>query len=90
MGLYKSMQARKILMKNVEQFMAMHNLSITEMALKCDTARQNIFNIKKGLVSPPLETIDKLCNVMGCKPSDLFTENYFSDFEVKIVKKKAK
>ncbi len=82
-----SKKAKDIIKSNIKDFMELHRLSLAQMADMTETTRQNIHNIINDKSSPSMDLIDKMSSAMGCEVKDLFTKDYFSQFEVKIVKK---
>lgn len=85
-----SMEAKLILSRNIDDYLTAYKKSQAEFSRDIGVNPQYIHLLRNGLTNPQLEMIDKLASAMGCTQADLFTEGYFSKFETKIVKKKAK
>jgi transcriptional regulator with XRE-family HTH domain len=84
------MESKRLLSENLQDYLSLHKRSAADLGEECGCGNQYIYKIKNCKVNPSLEMIDKLASAMGCTQADLFTEGYFSKFETKIVKKKAK
>lgn len=51
----------------IEALMAERNISIRELASRCNLAPRTVFNLRKGLFSPRLEIVDKILTELDAK-----------------------
>jgi transcriptional regulator with XRE-family HTH domain len=83
------LEANRILVKNIKDYMELNSIkSVDEYALKCGTNKAQIYNIFNEKTIPKIDYIDRLAGAMGITSAQLLTENYFDQFEKKIVRKK--
>lgn len=83
-----TMKTRRILAKNIADYLNLNRLSVGDMSAKSGITRQYIYDILDAKTSASVDKIDLIADAMDITVSDLTKENLFKDFEVKIVKKK--
>ncbi len=58
---------------NVDVELAKHKMTVTELSEKLGLTMANVSILKNGkLKAIKLKTLDKLCEIFDCQPSDLF------------------
>lgn len=58
---------------NVDVELAKHKMTVTELSEKLGLTMANVSILKNGkLKAIKLKTLDKLCEIFSCQPSDLF------------------
>lgn len=84
-----ALEANRILIKNIKDYMELNDFkSVEAYALHCGTNKAQVYNIFNGHTIPKLDFVDRLSAAMGITTAELLTENFFEQFEKKIVKKK--
>lgn len=58
---------------NIDVMLAKKKMSVTELSEKLGISIQNVSILKNGhLKALRMSTLDKLCEIFNCQPSDLF------------------
>lgn len=73
-----NLETRKILAKNIEDFLSSNNKTMEELGEACDSSKQYIYKLKTAQTNPSLDFLDRLADAMDCKVSDLFKKNHFT------------
>jgi transcriptional regulator with XRE-family HTH domain len=83
-----SLDTQKILAKNILDYIELYNVPNKEtFAIQCGISKMQVYNVLNFKSTPTLDFIDKIAKGMGISVVELLTENYYSQFEKKIVKK---
>lgn len=83
------LEANRILIKNIKDYMDLNSIkTVEDYATQCGTNKAQIYNIFNEKTIPKIDYIDRLALAMGITSAQLLTENYFDQFEKKIVRKK--
>lgn len=84
-----TLEAQRILATNIKAYIELNNIkSVEAFAELVGTTKASIYNIYNGHTEPKTSFLDLLAKGMGLTVSQLLTEDYFDQFEKKIVKKK--
>lgn len=82
------MESQKRIANNIIDFLNLHRITPEQLAERCDSSKQQIYKLIKCETDPRTSFLDRLSKAMGITTSELMEENYFRQFENKIVKKK--
>ena len=82
----------KILNENIKNFRKFKRITQEELALKIGKSKNVISNWERGDNSPDVDNIDKICQILGVTPNQLFGWEKYQEYEkyIEIMDKKAK
>ena len=82
----------KILNENIKNFRKFKRITQEELALKIGKSKNVISNWERGDNSPDVDNIDKICQILGVTPNQLFGWEKYPEYEkyIEIMDKKAK
>lgn len=84
------METQRKIAKNIADYLNLNHMTPEQLAVKCDSSKQQIYKLLKQETDPKTFFLDRLAKAMKCTVPELTTENFFSKFESKIVKKQLK
>ena len=68
-----------IFARNLRNYLNANNMTQVELSKKLDVGTTSVYNWCNGIKTPRMDKVDKMCQIFGCKRSDLITDSYAPD-----------
>ena len=68
-----------IFAKNLRHFLEANHMTQIELSKKLNVGTTSVYNWCNGIKTPRMDKVDKMCEIFGCKRSDLITDSYVPD-----------
>ena len=65
--------------KNLRFFLEKNNMTQLELSKKLNVGTTSVYNWCNGIKTPRMDKVDKMCQIFGCRRSDLITDSYVSN-----------
>lgn len=72
-----------IFAKNLRTYLEMNHMTQAELSKKLDVGTTSVYNWCNGIKIPRMDKVDKMCEIFGCKRSDLITDSVIMDDRTK-------
>lgn len=72
-----------IFAKNLRRYLETNHMSQAELSKKLDVGTTSIYNWCNGIKIPRMDKVDKMCEIFGCKRSNLITDSVTVDERTK-------
>ena len=63
-----------IFAKNLRHFLEINDMSQLELSKKLGVGTTSVYNWCNGVKTPRMDKVDRMCEIFGCKRSDLITD----------------
>lgn len=61
--------------KNLRHYLEINQMSQVELSKKLNVGTTSVYNWCNGVKTPRMDKVDKMCQIFGCKRSDLITDS---------------
>lgn len=65
-----------IFANNLRHYLEISHMTQVELAQKLNVGTTSVYNWCSGIKTPRMDKIDKMCQIFGCKRSDLITDQH--------------
>ena len=70
-----------IFAKNLRHYLEISQMSQVDLSKKLNVGTTSVYNWCAGIKIPRMDKVDKMCQIFGCKRSDLITDRSSGDNE---------